>query len=200
MKLSKAELATLLVLFLAVVVTGLVLVTLVRQQFSTAMAVSQDVASLTTAKDAYPLAEALARRWRDDVQLSRVTAAWRRPTEAQLLSGKTNWAFYFYSPSAQQTIIVSVRGRIVQESGVSPASQAPATISPADWQIDSPQAIRDFLDHGGRQFLQTHPQSNVHLQLLASEAGQVEWSIIALSVPGEPTVQFFLNATGGLTG
>ena len=200
MKFSKAELATLLVLFLAVVVTGLVLVTLVRQQFSMAMAVSQNVASLTTAKEAYPLAEALARRWRDDVRLSRVTAAWRQPTEAQLLSGQTSWAFYFYSPSARQTIIVSVRGQIVQKSRVSSTHQAPTTISPADWRIDSPQAIRDFLDHGGRQFLQTHPQSNVHLQLFVSEAGQVEWSITALSAPGQPTVQFFLNATRGLAG
>ncbi len=161
----------------------------------------QNAAALTTtAKDAYPAAEALARRWHDDAQLSRITAAWRQPTETQLLTGKTSWAFYFYSPSVRETYIVSVAGQTARQSRVSPAPQVPPTISSNYWQVDSPKAIRDFLEHGGRQFLQEHPQSSVHLQLNVSEKGQVEWSVIGLSAPDEPTVVFFLNATSGMSG
>lgn len=198
MRFSRKEKLLLGVMFLALVVTAAILVRFVYQEVVPRADGPRNLSEYATAAEAYPQAETLARQWRIDAQLSRVTAAWRSPTEEELLSGKTSWAFYFYSPSAGQSYIVSAAGAEVHESRINDEPQAPPLIPLAQWVVDSPQAIRDFLDHGGRQFLQVNAHSNVHLQLLASEDQRVEWNITALSAPGQPTVLFFLNATTGM--
>jgi len=208
MKLTKQEwlvfLATVLGIFLVAIIIGMLVIKAVRYQPAAQTKAQprpqQAAPALTTAKAAYPPAESLARQWHNDAQLTRVTAAWRQPTEAQLLSGQTSWAFYFYSPAAQESYIVSVTGQSAHASRIGPAVQIRPVILPNYWQVDSPQAIHDFLEHGGREFLQKHPQASVNLQLNVSDAGQVEWSVMGVSTPDQTPVVFFLNATVGMAG
>ena len=207
MKLTKVEWIAVLVtglgLFLVAIIVGALVMQAVRYQPATGQATiqprPQSSPVLTTAKAAYPAAETLARQWHDDAQLSRITAAWRQPTETELLTAQTSWAFYFYAPSVRETLIVSVTGQTAHQTRIGPAVQISAVIPPNAWQVDSPQAMHHFLENGGREFLQEHPQAGVNLQLNVSDQGQVEWSVMGVSTPDQPTVLFFVNAGSGMS-
>jgi len=204
MKLRKIEWLALLIIVLLLVIAAAAVGSVMYREFQAAVAVAPpadagQTAALTTAQEAYPVAEAAARRWRNDAFLTGVSAVWRQPAEARLQSGKTNWVFSFYSPSARKEYIVPISGRTLGASIIREAKRTPAPLSPANWQVDSPQAIRDFLDHSGRQFLRHNPQANVHLQLATSAQGQPEWRITALSAPDRPTLLYFVSANGNET-
>jgi hypothetical protein len=136
-----------------------------------------------TAQEAYPPAEEVARTWQPDAKLSIASSSWRSgATPQELLEGKTTWGFHFISPSASQSCIVSVVGGEAQviESGSIP--KAPVLLELSDWQVDSPQALSIFLDHGGRDFLAAHADADVHLHLLTRiENETVIWLAIGLS-------------------
>jgi hypothetical protein len=136
-----------------------------------------------TAQEAYPLAEEVARAWQPDAKLSIASSSWRSgATPQELLEGKTTWGFHFISPSASQSCIVSVVGGEAQviESGSIP--KAPVLLELSEWQVDSPQALSIFLDHGGRDFLAAHADADVHLHLLTRiENETLIWLAIGLS-------------------
>ncbi len=206
MKLKKIEWLALLMTVLLLVAATVVVGSVMYREFQTTAAVAspaanETTAAQTTARQAYPAAEAAARRWREDAYLTGASAVWRQPTEAGLQNGKTDWVFSFYSPSAGKEYLVSVSGHTLHTSLIREVGRAPAPLAPAQWQVDSTQALRDFLDHSGRRFLRLNPQANVHLQLAVSAQGKAEWRITALSAPDRPTLLYFVdaNGTGGET-
>lgn len=183
---SKREWAILigLVVLVLVVYAGLLLV-MTRGGIGAGAVASQPTPpwKVLTAQEAYPLAKEAARAWQPDAKLSIASSSWRSgATPQELLEGKTTWGFHFISPSASQSCIVSVVGgeaRVI-ESGSIP--KAPVLLELSDWQVDSPQALSIFLDHGGRDFLAAHADADVHLHLLTRiENETVIWLAIGLS-------------------
>lgn len=151
-----------------------------------------------TAKEAYPQAEKVAREWRGDARLSSATAAWSRPTVAELTTGRTAWGFSFVSPSAGETAIVTVVGQQAERVQVQRASKVPQLLDAAGWQVDSPKAIRMFLDHGGEGFLRDHPESEIHLRLSTrAEEGTILWLAVGLSADGQSSTFLQIDAITG---
>lgn len=151
-----------------------------------------------TAKEAYPRAEKVAREWQSDARLSGATAAWNQPTVAELTTGRTAWGFSFASPSVKETAIVTVIGQQAELVRVQQASKVPELLDVAGWQVDSPQAIGIFLDHGGEGFLRDHPQSEIHLRLSTrAEEGTISWLVIGLSADGQSSAYLQIDAITG---
>jgi hypothetical protein len=152
-----------------------------------------------TAREAYPQAEKVAKEWRDDARLSSATAAWSRPTVAELTTGQTAWGFSFVSPSAGETAIVTVVGQQAERVQVQRVSKVPELLDVAGWQVDSPLAIRTFLDHGGEGFLRDHPDSEIHLRLSTrAEDGTIFWLAVGLSADGQSSAFLQIDAITGL--
>ena len=151
-----------------------------------------------TAREAYPQAEKVAKEWRGDARLSSATAAWSRPTVAELTAGRTAWGFSFVSPSAEETAIVTVVGQQAERVQVQPVSKVPELLDVAGWQVDSPQAIGMFLDQGGEGFLRDHPESEIHLRLSTrADEGTISWLAIGLSADGQTSSFLQIDAITG---
>lgn len=151
-----------------------------------------------TAREAYPRAEKVAREWRGDARLSSATAAWSQPTVAELATGRTAWGFSFVSPSAEETAIVTVIGQQAERVQVQRASKVPELLDAVGWRVDSPQAMRMFLDHGGEGFLRDHPESEIHLRLSTrAEEGTILWLAVGLSADGQSSAFLQIDAITG---
>ena len=151
-----------------------------------------------TAREAYPQAEKVAKEWQSDARLSSATAAWSRPTVADLTTGRTAWGFSFVSPSAGETAIVTVVGQQAERVQVQRASKIPELLDVAGWQVDSPQAVRMFLDNGGEGFLRDHPDSEIHLRLSTrAKEGTIFWLAVGLSADGQSSAFLQVDAITG---
>jgi hypothetical protein len=150
---------------------------------------------LLTAREAYPLAEKVAKEWRSDARLSSATAAWSQPTMAELTTGRTAWGFSFVSPSAGEKAILAVTGQQAELVQVQRVSKVPELLDVAGWQVDSPLAVRMFLDHEGEGFLRDHPDSEIHLRLSTwAEEGTILWLAIGLSADGQSSAFIQIDA------
>lgn len=151
-----------------------------------------------TAQEAYSQAEKVAREWRGDARLSSATATWSQPTVAELTTGQTAWGFSFVSPSAEETAIVTVIGQQTELVQAQQASKVPELLDVAGWQVDSPQAMRMFLENGGEGFLRDHPESEIHLRLSTrAQEGTIHWLAIGLSADGQSSSFLQIDAITG---
>jgi len=151
-----------------------------------------------TAREAYPQAEKVAKEWQSDARLSSATAAWSRATVAELTTGRTAWGFSFVSPSAGETAIVTVVGQQVEQVQVQQVSKVPELLDVAGWQVDSPLAVRTFLEQGGEGFLRDHPDSEIHLRLSTrAEEGTIFWLAVGLSADGQSSAFLQIDAITG---
>lgn len=151
-----------------------------------------------TAKEAYPTALEAAQAWQADAQLVSATASWRDLAAEQLLEEDASWGFTFFSPQARQIRIVSVTGQ--GPEGVE-SLDVPPTVRITDvalWQVDSPQVLRLFLDHGGRDFLTQHPGATVTLRLGPEERGErVVWLAFGIYSADRSTMTLQVDASSG---
>lgn len=151
-----------------------------------------------TAKEAYPVALEVAQAWQADAQLVSATASWRDLTAEQLLEEDASWGFTFFAPQARQIRIVSVTGQGAE--GVE-SIDVPPTVRIADvalWEVDSPQVLRLFLDHGARDFLTQHPGATVTLRLGPEEGGErVVWLAFGIYSADRSTMTLQVDASTG---
>jgi hypothetical protein len=131
--------------------------------------------------------------------LSSASSSWgSEATPQELLEGRATWGFHFISPSKSQFCIVSVTGEAARliDSGSIP--RVPVLLGLSDWQVDSPQALSIFLDHGGRDFLAAHADADVHLQLLTGiENETLLWLAAGLSPNDRVAHTVPINAVTG---
>jgi len=132
--------------------------------------------------DAYEQALAAAQARMGDAQLVSASAQWQVASEEALLSGVGNWSFVFYS-AAESSVLDVVAGaggaQVVNQTRVWTASKVMAV---GDWQTGPRDALLVFLAHGGRAFLEAHPQSVVDLHLSETEGYGPTWAVVALDV------------------
>ncbi|MBI2865007.1 MAG: hypothetical protein HYX94_10655 [Chloroflexi bacterium] len=168
----------------------------------------------SSAREAYPLAEQAAREWRRDAELRSVRATWHNPNPAELREGKTAWAFYFVSPPGRgltqpegwvprrggklMGYIVTVSEGKAQgiREGEFPSDGQSLTF--VDWKVDSPQALRFFLENGGQDFLAGHAQADAHAILQGAEGGQPPtWELTLLDKQTKTALSLQLDASTG---
>ena len=138
-----------------------------------------------TARSAYALAQQVALAWREDAFLVGASASWRKATLGTFRE-PVPWAFQFYSASVGRLYLVSVSGgeaRALRES-FSPYDLS--AITDETWQVDSPQALAEWLNAGGGRFLRSHTLIDVHAALRYDKArGKVMWSVTGLEIGGD---------------
>lgn len=151
-----------------------------------------------TAKEAYPSALKAAQAWQGDAQLVSANASWRDLAAEELLDAEVAWAFTFFSPLARQIRILSVTpnaAEAVESIDVTPRTRV------ADvelWQVDSPQVLRAFLDHGGREFLSENPDATASLRLGPGEGGEpLVWLAFGISSGNKSTHTVQVDPTDG---
>ncbi len=142
---------------------------------------------------AYGYAYAAARAEADDARLVSASTQWQAPSERALFEG-TRWTFVFYSAAERETLDLVVGddgGRVVNRNR---AWHTPTLLSGALWRAGPDEALRVFLDEGGRGFLSSHPQAIVDLYLGAGEERGAVWSITALDTGDRSLMSLRIDA------
>ena len=158
---------------------------------------------MNTAREAYPLAERVARKWKQDAELRSIRTSWRNPTPAQLRAGKASWAYYFVSPSSKRDnklagYIVTVSEGEAQGVKEDQFAASAKSLIFVDWKVDSAQALKVFLENGGQDFLAGHAQADIHTILYTFEGTQsAVWEVSALDRETKAAMSLRVNATSG---
>ena len=151
-----------------------------------------------TAKEAYPTAQEAAQAWQGDAQLASANASWRDLKPEELLEEEVSWGFTFFSPAARSMRIFSVTPQGAQ--GVESIDATPNT-RVADvglWEVDSPQVLTLFLDHGGREFLVQNPGATVSLRLGPAEGSEpLVWLAFGISSANRSTLTVQVDPSSG---
>lgn len=151
-----------------------------------------------TAREAYGMAQREAQAWQGDAQLVSATASWSDLAAEQLLREDASWGFTFLSPQARQVRIVSVDREKAQGVQTINATAKTQAVDAAAWQVDSPQVLGLFLDHGGRDFLAEHPGATVTLRLGREEGGdRLVWLAFGIYSADRSTMTLQVDATSG---
>jgi hypothetical protein len=132
-----------------------------------------------TARNFYPRADQAARSWHEDARLVSATASWPFVEQGDLAAA-TDWTYQFYSPSRQELYVVNVNVEEVTTIVVTLSPYTLSTIDPAQWHIDSPEALGIWLDYGGDAFLDSHSIVDVSARFRLSEEGRPEWSVVGV--------------------
>jgi hypothetical protein len=152
-----------------------------------------------TARVAFASAQTIATAWRDDAALLSATATWPQGRQTQeLLGGETTWGFTFYSPGAGALALISViegQATLISET----ASKAPSRpLDVAGWQLDSPDAVKQFLEEQGESFMASAGVTTLTMMLSTdNQNDRIEWlvSLYATQTGGSLTMR--IDATSG---
>ncbi|MGB3905218.1 MAG: hypothetical protein WBB22_09865 [Anaerolineae bacterium] len=151
-----------------------------------------------TAKEAYPNAVKTAQGWQGDAQLVSANASWRDFKPEELLEEEVSWGFTFFSPQTRSIRIFAVTPAGAQ--GVESIDVTPRTrvVDVGLWQVDSPEVLAVFLDHGGRDFLTQHPGATVSLRLGPGEGDEpLVWLAFGISGTDSSSLTVQVNPGSG---
>lgn len=153
--------------------------------------------SRVSARQAFVPAAESARHWQPDARLAAVSGQWSAVGEQP--SGQVEWAFQFFSPSAQRLALVTVAGkeaRVVRE-GASP--HPVPTLSMDEWRVDSDKALWAWWNRVGKDLVAQHPDTHLAMQLRVPDEGgeQPVWTVVGLVAGAEDVQTVTVNATDG---
>lgn len=139
-----------------------------------------------TARQALAPAAGLAGQWQEDARLAVVSGFWRGVGLQG--SEQSEWAFQFFSPSAQRLAIITVVDGTPQMLRESASPYTLATFSVEEWKVDSDQALRAWWSRGGRTLVTRRPDVGLAMQLrpLDNGDGQPVWTVVG-SIAGAET-------------
>lgn len=143
---------------------------------------------------AYGYAYAAARAEADDARIVSASTQWQAPSERALFEETPRWTFVFYSSTDKVELDVVVdddAGRVVNRTRV---WNAPSLLTGALWRAGPDEALRVFLDDGGRGFLSTHPQAVVDLHLRAGDERSAVWNVTALDASDRSLISLRIDA------
>ena len=152
-----------------------------------------------TAKTAYLKARAGAEGWQKDGAMVAVTATWVQPTLDSLGLAQV-WNFRFFSPEHERLYfsLVTADGQTLGRSHIYKLRNPPPLLDPAEWVIDSDEAISIWANQGGGAFVQTFPDSRVEVMLWQSpERQRPVWDIIGMSADQSQVFYVTIDATNG---
>ncbi len=152
-----------------------------------------------TAKTAYLSALNKAQAWSSDVELVAASASWSNATPEDL--GRVDlWDFSFFSDGHKRIFfnLVATDQPVTGRAHPFKLTRPPARINPAEWIIDSDEAVSIWLNNGGGAFLEAMPGNHVEALLRQSaNDGKPVWNIVGTSA--DQSQMFFLTidaATG----
>ena len=151
-----------------------------------------------TAREAYALALSEARNWQDDAQLVSATASWANVGSEEQLAEDVAWGFTFLSGQSAETQILSVTRVGAERVREMRSTSAMRAADVASWQVDSPQALALFLEHGGRDFLNQHPGATISLRLgPEEESSRLVWLAMGIQSADKSTMVLEVDASTG---
>ena len=154
--------------------------------------------SPVSARVAYPAAFTAAEEWQTDVQLISATASWSNVTSEADLEQQVTWGYTFLSPQTRQIQVVSVSPDGTEAVRTMNASAKTRATDVTAWQVDSAEALRLFLDNGGRDFLAQHPGATVSLRIGLEENGdRLVWFAVGVYSPERATIVLVVDASTG---
>jgi hypothetical protein len=142
------------------------------------------VAALT-ARSAFALAQEAALNWKGDAYLTSASVSWSNAT-LDAFGEPVPWVFQFYSPSLGKVNVISVEGQEAKPLRQSYAPYRLSAVALEAWQVDSPQALAEWLNAGGGRFLGAHTLVDVHGALRQNKkSGRLVWYVTGLDSSGE---------------
>jgi hypothetical protein len=151
-----------------------------------------------TAREAYALASSEAQNWREDAHLVNATASWVNVASEEQLTEDVAWGFTFFSEQSAETQIISVTRVGAERAREMRSSSAVRTAEVTSWQVDSPQVVNLFLEHGGRDFLTLHPGATISLRLgPEEESSRLVWLAIGIHSADKSTMVLEVDASTG---
>ena len=154
-----------------------------------------------TAKVAYAAAQNAAQAWQADAQLLNATATWPQgATAQQLVDGETSWSFTFYSPSAQETALISVVEDEATLISTAAHTQENPVLNVSGWNLDSQEVIRSLLQEGGNDFINQEQVTTLTTALFAEDQeqnGRIEWQASLISLANGRALTLRIDATSG---
>jgi hypothetical protein len=151
-----------------------------------------------TAREAYALALSEARNWQNDAQLVSATANWANVGAEDRLLQDVAWGFTFLSGQSAEAQIVSVTRVGAERAREMRSTSTMRTADVTSWQVDSPEVVDLFLEHGGRDFLSQHPGGTINLRLGPDEeSSRLVWLAIGIQSADKSTIVLKVDAGTG---
>jgi len=151
-----------------------------------------------TAREAYALALSEARNWQDDALLVSATASWANVASEQQLAEDVAWGLTFLSQQSAEMQILSVTRLGAERAREMRSTSAMRAADVASWQVDSPEVVNLFLEHGGRDFLSQHPGATISLRLgPEEESSRLVWLAIGIQSADKSTMVLKVDASTG---
>jgi hypothetical protein len=133
-------------------------------------------------------------RWQPDAALVSAAASWSF-VALDDLSGPTDWTFQFYSASTQRAYVVNVAEQAVTPIHETLVPYSQSAIAIDRWQVDSHQALNEWLNRGGGAFLKRHPVVDVSIRLARAEGTDPTWAIAGLDQSGQAVQTEYVDAS-----
>jgi hypothetical protein len=153
--------------------------------------------SRVTARRAFAPAGKLAGQWQEDARLAVVSGYWA--AVGLQPGGQFEWAFQFFSPSAQRLALITVAdgaARMVRDS----ASPHPVpTFSTQQWRVDNDEALWTWWERGGEDLVAQRPDADLAMQLRMPDGGGEHpvWTVAGLVAGTETAVIVAVDAASG---
>jgi len=153
-----------------------------------------------TAKTAYLAALNQAQSWQSDVEIVALSSRWPQ-ADIQNLGRAEVWDFRFYSAERNRiyfAIVTPGQEEVAGRAHLYKLKSSVNLIDPANWVIDSDEAISIWANNGGGLFLENFPGSSV--ELLLRQAPDIEkpvWDIIGLGADQTEIFYLTIDATNG---
>lgn len=156
--------------------------------------------SQPTAREAYVPALELAREADVRAQLMSAAGVWSSPVNVtQLESGRNGWTFFFYLPSTEEMMTVTVgQNGEAEVISVEPWEAAPSVFDDERWRTDSAAAMALLLRDCG-ETLQQAEDAQVELRLSPAQVNRTMlWKGAVLGSDGAPLCEVDVDAVTGL--
>jgi hypothetical protein len=137
-----------------------------------------------SAQNRYARSEQAAREWQPDAALVSAAASWPF-VSLDDFSLPVDWTFQFYSPATGRVYTINVGQESVTPIRETLSPYELPAIDAAEWQVDSHQAINEWLNRGGGAFLKRHSIVDVSIRLARSPGGTPEWTVVGIEQGGQ---------------
>jgi hypothetical protein len=135
--------------------------------------------------EAQTRAEERAVAWSDDVELVRAEGAWHAKAETDILMSPLPiaWTFYYYSPSQQRLVFITVLDEGLKWVEPITLSTDPRSLGVFPPDVPPEAAWQMFTDAGGAAFLEGRGAAIVHFKLLV-HSDRTVWRLSSMDELG----------------
>jgi hypothetical protein len=137
-----------------------------------------------SARNQYARAQDAARAWQPDAALVSAAASWPF-AGLDDFSRPVDWTFQFYSPATGRAYTTNVDQTDVTPIRETLSPYALPVIDLEQWQIDSYQAVNEWLNQGGGTFLKKNPVVDVSIRLARQHGETPTWTVVGIDDSGE---------------